>query len=90
MLVGAAKEVSAGSVGHQRSRIVTAVQQPWIGRARPWVSSQASAPTQLARRFCIPWLSGGLAGVGALSVEIARWGERERVPKRWLFRWGMR
>ena len=31
-LVGAAKEVSAGAVGHQRSRIVTAVQQPWIRR----------------------------------------------------------
>ena len=31
--VGAAKEVSAGAAGHQRFRIVTAVQQPWIGRA---------------------------------------------------------
>ena len=34
MLVGAAKEVSAGAAGHQHSRIVTAVQQsPGIGRA---------------------------------------------------------
>ena len=30
MLVGAAREVCAGAVGHQRSRIVVAVQQPWI------------------------------------------------------------
>jgi hypothetical protein len=33
MLVGAAKEVSAGAAGHERSRIVTAAQQPWIGQA---------------------------------------------------------
>ena len=32
MLVERHKEVSAGVVGHQRSRIVTAVQQPWIRR----------------------------------------------------------
>jgi len=32
MHVGAAKEVSAGAVGHQRCRILTAVQQPWTGR----------------------------------------------------------
>ena len=42
MLVGAAKEVSAEATGHQGSRIVTAVQQPWIGRRRFWVSSWLS------------------------------------------------
>jgi hypothetical protein len=39
MLVGAAKEVSGGAPGHQRSRIVTAVQQPSIGPAAVRASS---------------------------------------------------
>jgi hypothetical protein len=32
MLVGAAKEVSAGAADHSRSRIVGAVERPWISR----------------------------------------------------------
>jgi hypothetical protein len=58
MLVGAAKEVSGGALGHQRSRIVTAVRQPSVRQAAvlgfvelaPWLS--------FARALAIPRLQG--------------------------------
>jgi hypothetical protein len=56
MFVGPAREVSAGAAGHQRSRIVTAVQQPWIGRASLLVLAQtatveAADPLEVESRF---------------------------------------
>jgi hypothetical protein len=42
MLVGAAKEVSAGAAGHEPSRIVTAASSRGSARRLFWVSSQAA------------------------------------------------
>jgi hypothetical protein len=53
MLVGAAKEVSAGAAGHRGSRIVTAVQQPWIGQAALPGLVPCSSDAAARHDFCV-------------------------------------
>jgi hypothetical protein len=70
MFVGAAKEVSAGAAGHERSSIVTAVQQPWVGRA----ALLGVVPRDNAGADGYPLAIGGKhpTADGGVSVEMVR------------------
>jgi hypothetical protein len=75
MLVGAAKEVSGGALGHQRSRIVTAVRQPSVRQAAvlgfvelaPWLS--------FARALAIPRLQESISSASSTSCAIGSRGQ---------------
>jgi hypothetical protein len=53
MLVGAAKEVCAGAVGRRHSRIVTAVQQPWIRRGPRFDAIAGKKVRKHSGRHCL-------------------------------------
>jgi hypothetical protein len=70
MLVEAAKEVSAGAAGHERSRIITSAQQPRIGQAA--LLGLVRCGTRLAARLA--HARRGKAGAAALLRRAAgRW-----------------